>query len=195
MSFSEFVRLKAQGKAHEAFVELYTGSTISALARLPMELQEMFLEKYARAKFPDGNRTAIEEQKRRWREEIRLGEITKATAKAEQAERRIESALRKHKQNIARTPRGTRRNSRYEKIDKALREFAEMRPRSHEEVFQALDDRQVRVPFSEPFCTAGAWLAGFRKDHKHARAWLSKAWSRLNLPAFRKGPKQLPKLR
>ena len=81
-----------------------------------------------------------------------------------------------------------RRNAKYEAIDEALRETAKSRPRSHEEVFQALNGRS-KPPNAEPFKTAGGWHAGFKKDAVAARAWLSKAWSRLELPAFPRGPK------
>jgi hypothetical protein len=81
-----------------------------------------------------------------------------------------------------------RRNARYEAIDKQLRKIAEMRPMSHEEVFRSLD-RRARTPYAEPFATARGWLPGFQRDPAAARAWLSKAWSRLHLPPFRRGPK------
>ena len=81
-----------------------------------------------------------------------------------------------------------RRNAKYEGIDEALREIAKSRPKAHEEVFQALEGRS-KLPNAEPFKTAGGWHAGFKKDAVAARAWLSKAWSRLNLPAFLRGPK------
>jgi hypothetical protein len=81
-----------------------------------------------------------------------------------------------------------RRNSKYEAIDKALRSIGESRPTSHEEVFRALDGR-VPVPNAKPFAGAGGWFAGFKRDRGAAHAWLSKAWSRLHLAAFPRGPK------
>jgi len=81
-----------------------------------------------------------------------------------------------------------RRNSKYEAIYSSLRHIAEGRPTSHAEVFRALDGR-TRIPNAEPFESAGGWLAGLRRNKMGARAWLSKAWSGLNLPAFPRGPK------
>ena len=81
-----------------------------------------------------------------------------------------------------------RRNSRYQAIDEALRRIAEARPKDHEEVFEALNER-TGIPHAEPFRRAGGWLRGFRNNKASARAWLSKNWSRLNLPAFPRGPK------
>jgi hypothetical protein len=88
----------------------------------------------------------------------------------------------------ARARKPVRRNPKYQAIDEELRKIAEMRPGNHEEVFRALDGR-VPPPNAEPFKTHGGWLIGFRHDGTRARAWLSKAWSRLNLPAFCRGPK------
>ena len=85
--------------------------------------------------------------------------------------------------------KAARRNPRYKAIDDALRNVAQARPSSHEEVFAALEGR-VRPPNAEPFQSEGGWLAGFRRNKACARAWLSKAWSRLELPAFPRGPKR-----
>jgi len=81
-----------------------------------------------------------------------------------------------------------RRNSKYEKIDVVLQTIAESRPMSHEDVFRALDGR-APVPDAYPFGDTRSWLAGFKRDPVRARAWLSKSWSRLRLPAFPRGPK------
>jgi hypothetical protein len=83
-----------------------------------------------------------------------------------------------------------RRNAKYEEIDRALREISAARPKSHEEVFQFLDDRKVAIPSRKPFKVAGGWLKGFRQNHPAASAWLSQAWGRLELPAFARGPKK-----
>jgi hypothetical protein len=83
-----------------------------------------------------------------------------------------------------------RRNAKYETIDKALNGLADARPRDHEAVFRSLDDRKIAVPNCRPFKAAGGWLKGFHKDPHAARAWLSRAWSRLGLPAFARGPKK-----
>ena len=88
-----------------------------------------------------------------------------------------------------RRPKSVRRHPRYLKIDVALREVADMRPKSHEEVFRSLDQRQVPFPHGALFEANRGWLAGFRKDRPRARVWLSKIWSSLNLPPFRRGPK------
>jgi hypothetical protein len=83
-----------------------------------------------------------------------------------------------------------RRSEKYERIDKALREFAAARPKSHEEVFRLLDDRKVAIPNRRPFKSAGGWLKGFRQNSHSASAWLSQAWGRLSLPAFPRGPQK-----
>jgi hypothetical protein len=85
-------------------------------------------------------------------------------------------------------PKSRRRNTGNNNIDNALREIAMARPASHEEVFRGLDGR-VKPPHAKPFATTGGWMSGFRADKAAARAWLSKAWSRLSLPPFRRGPK------
>jgi hypothetical protein len=82
-----------------------------------------------------------------------------------------------------------RRNTVHEKIDQVLCEIAEMRPQSHEEVFRALDKR-APLPKAQPFASARGWLAGFNSDEHSARVWLSKAWTRLHLPPFARGPKK-----
>jgi hypothetical protein len=90
---------------------------------------------------------------------------------------------------MAASVRTGRRNSKYQSIDSELRRIAEARPKSHEEVFNALNAR-TRIPNAEPFYSSGGWLAGFRRNKPQARAWLSKHWARLNLPAFPRGPKK-----
>lgn len=84
-----------------------------------------------------------------------------------------------------------RRNKRYERIDKALLEFAATQPKSHQEVFRLLDDRKVAIPNRMPFKAAGGWLKGFQQNRYLARVWLSQTWGRLNLPAFSPGPKKI----
>jgi hypothetical protein len=84
--------------------------------------------------------------------------------------------------------RKSRRAGRYQRIDDALRDIAEARPSGHEEVFKALDGR-APLPSARPFKTARAWHAGFLANRTSARAWLSKQWTRLNLPPFQRGPK------
>jgi hypothetical protein len=86
------------------------------------------------------------------------------------------------------TKQPARRSRQYEQIDEALRQVAESRPKSHEEALRLLDHR-TRLPNAEPFVSAKGWIAGFNKDPRAARAWLSKQWSRLNLPPFPRGPK------
>jgi hypothetical protein len=88
-------------------------------------------------------------------------------------------------------PRATKvaaRSPRYKAIDDTLRDIAQMTPRRHDDVFQNLDGR-VKIPNAEPFHAAGGWVKGFNTDRRAARAWLSKAWSRLKLPPFPRGPK------
>ena len=87
--------------------------------------------------------------------------------------------------------RTAKRNPGAEAIDKALREIAKTCPKSHEEVFRAMNGR-FPVPLASPFLTTGGWLSGFNRDPVPARAWLSRNWHRLQLPAFRRGPKKRP---
>jgi predicted acyl esterase len=86
-----------------------------------------------------------------------------------------------------------RRNERSRKIDDALLQIADSRPKTHDLVFQSLDRRRVPTPLAEPFVTGGGWIAGFRRDAQAARAWLSKRWSELDLLPFPRGPKKAKK--
>jgi hypothetical protein len=81
-----------------------------------------------------------------------------------------------------------RRNAKYEEIDSALREISQARPKSHEEVFRFLDDRNIALPGRKVF--RDGWLKGFQQNRPTARAWLSQAWARLDLPPFPRGPKK-----
>jgi hypothetical protein len=83
----------------------------------------------------------------------------------------------------------SRPTGRYDAIDKTLRDIAAARPRSHDEVFEALNSRKIRVPGREPFKSAGGWMKGFRLNRHDASAWLSQRWRALDLPAFARGPK------
>jgi hypothetical protein len=85
--------------------------------------------------------------------------------------------------------RPVRRNQRYKKIDDALQEIADSRPRTQEAVFQSLDDRDVVLPAAEPFMSMRGWIAGFSRNKSAARAWLSKRWTELYLPPLPRGPK------
>ena len=96
-------------------------------------------------------------------------------------------------QERRKTEKPARRNQKYEVIDKALREIAESRPSTQEEVFQSLDGRHVVTPPAEPFLTARGWMAGFRRDAAAARSWLSKRWTELNLSPLPRGPKKQKK--
>jgi hypothetical protein len=82
-----------------------------------------------------------------------------------------------------------RRNQKYKAIDQALQKIAESHPRTQEAVFSALEGR-VGYPPAEPFESARGWMAGFGRDPRAARAWLSKRWGKLDLPAFARGPKK-----
>jgi hypothetical protein len=83
-----------------------------------------------------------------------------------------------------------RRNTKYERIDSALREISDARPNNHEEVFRSLNDRKVPIPNRNPFTSTRGWLSGFQRDRHAARAWLSQRWAALKLPAFARGPKK-----
>jgi hypothetical protein len=90
----------------------------------------------------------------------------------------------------ARKRKPVRQNQRYTKIDGSLKEIAEARPTTQEEVFQMLDERRVVTPPAEPFRTARGWAAGFERNEPVARAWLSKRWALLGLPTLPRGPKK-----
>jgi hypothetical protein len=83
-----------------------------------------------------------------------------------------------------------RRNVKYQRIDTALVKISAARPKNHEEVFRILEDRKVAIPNRRPFQAAGGWLKGFQQNRHLASVWLSQTWGRLNLPAFRPGPKK-----
>jgi hypothetical protein len=83
-----------------------------------------------------------------------------------------------------------RRNAWYERIDQALSEIAAAHPKNHEEVFRFLDSRRCAIPNRKPFKGAGGWLKGFQQNRQTASVWLSQTWTRLNLPAFARGPKK-----
>lgn len=91
-----------------------------------------------------------------------------------------------HRMESKRIP--TRRYEHSVAIDTALQEIAQMRPKSHAEVFASLEGR-APLSRAEPFRTAKGWMTGFRRDPPRARSWLVKAWTRLGLPAFPRGPK------
>ncbi len=91
---------------------------------------------------------------------------------------------------IGKPKKRVRRNPKYERIDKALQEIAESRPRTQEEILLSLDGRRVATPPAEPFLTARGRMPGFRRDAPAARAWLSKRWAKLNLLSLPRGPKK-----
>lgn len=103
------------------------------------------------------------------------------------------TALRAQDQRGPRKVQGgrepARRNPKYKLIDVALKEIAESRPRTQEEVFQSLEGRRVAFPQAEPFLSARGWTAGFSRAPAAARAWLSKRWAELALPPLPRGPK------
>lgn len=92
---------------------------------------------------------------------------------------------------VGRKSKPVRRNLKYLTIYEALRQIAESRPATQEEVFQSLQDRKIVIPPADPFRTARGWIPGFRVDHVAARAWLSKRWRELDLPPLPRGPKSL----
>ena len=75
-------------------------------------------------------------------------------------------------------PKPLRRRPKSSAEDVELRRIAESRPESHEDMFHALDGR-VNVSRAKPFANAGGWMNGFKRDKPAARAWLSRAWTRL----------------
>lgn len=101
-----------------------------------------------------------------------------------------EPAVPGHVQTQRREKKVSRRNQKYEVIDKALQEIAESWPRTQEEILKSLDGRRVVTPPAEPFVTARGWMLGFKRDASAARAWLSKRWAELNLPSLPRGPKK-----
>jgi hypothetical protein len=100
------------------------------------------------------------------------------------------TADKKPRTSGARGSRPSRRNAKYEAIDKTLREIADARPKNHEDVFRLLDEGKVAVPNRKPFRAAGGWLKGFQRDRHAASVWLSQDWGRLMLPPFAPGPKK-----
>jgi len=93
-------------------------------------------------------------------------------------------------QNTRKPKKPVRQNPKYERIDEALREAAEAQPKDHEEVFRILDSREVPTPNRMVFKRAGSYLKGFRENPGAASTWLSRAWAKLGLPAFVRGPKK-----
>ena len=102
---------------------------------------------------------------------------------------RVEAEIAGARSIGASRPKSLRGSSQSEAIDVELRRIADALPKSHAEVFLALEGR-VKVPGAEPFASAGGWMSGFRRDKAAARAWLSRVWHRLNLPPFPRGPKK-----
>jgi len=86
--------------------------------------------------------------------------------------------------------RPVRRNALYEKIDAGVLEIEASQPKSHAEIFKALDDRHVPVPHAEPFESSGGWTKGFRSNPARAHQWLSKCRAKLELPLLPQGPKR-----
>jgi len=154
------------------------------------------LDKRVKASNPDASPKEHDRTKERCRQKLTLYRAEKARLEAEEARRRLESAHAKLKEDLAKQAktvlsRQTRRNKKYEAIDSMLRDIAKARPHSHKEVFEHLHrpSRHIQVPPAEPFASARGWITGFQKDPARARAWLSKRWKALGLPAFRRGPK------
>jgi hypothetical protein len=116
------------------------------------------------------------------------GECFKQLARLELDVLEEEFALLSAKTAHGPAAKSVRRRVRYLEIDRALQEIGASRPKNHREVFRALDGR-TSVPYAEPFLGAKGWLAGFQANPRAAQAWLSKSWSRLHLPPFRRGPK------
>jgi hypothetical protein len=114
--------------------------------------------------------------------------VPPAEERAPLAERQVEPS-RSSEQKV-RQQRGqpVRSSPIYTAIYKALRQIAESRPRTQEQVFQALEARHVALPTAKPFANHG-WLRGFQMDEGRARSWLSKTWAKLKLPALPRGPK------
>jgi hypothetical protein len=86
-----------------------------------------------------------------------------------------------------RVKNSVRQNSKYLEIDEALRDISHARPKSYEEVVRFLDQRKVPPPYGKVF--APGWLKGYQQNPHVARAWLSKRWGHLGLPALPRGPK------
>jgi hypothetical protein len=180
-------RPRISGKSAKEFLtEALIEVESEGFSELPPMIQETFLEKWARRALPNGTSGQREEIKSRWRREMPVRDMIK---KLERAQKRLEQGLAAPCRTMRRS-KPTRRNRRYERIDERLKAIAESRPRSHQEVFEALERGHIRLPHAEPFEGTGGWLTGFKRDPKRARSWLSKAWTRLHLPAFPRGPKK-----
>jgi hypothetical protein len=139
----------------------------------------------------------LEDRKAHWQSICALGKPPHASNGTESASREPEprsDVLGVHEAQAPKQGRKAkklvRRNQKYEVIDKALKEIAESRPSTQEEILQSLDGRRVVTPPAEPFMTARGWMPGFRRDAPAARSWLSKRWAELNLPSLPRGPKK-----
>ena len=89
-----------------------------------------------------------------------------------------------------RVKNSVRRNSTSLAIEEALRLISDARPKKHAEVFKLLDEREVPIASRKPFHVVRGWQKGYKQDPHSARAWLSKTWGDLNLPAFPRGPQK-----
>ncbi len=149
------------------------------------------LDKRVKMFNPHASPQELDRTKERCRQKLTLCRIEKARQEADDAGRRLERASAKLEEDQAKPTlsRQTRRNKKYETIDRLLSDIAESSPKSHKEVFEQLDSRHIPIPAAKPFASARGWIAGFKKDASRARAWLSKRWKVLGLPAFPRGPK------
>jgi hypothetical protein len=116
------------------------------------------------------------------------GDCFRQLARLELDVLKAELALPRPRKTRGPADKPVKRSARYPEIVRTLQEIALSNPKDHREVFRALDGR-VSVPDAQPFLSAKGWVAGFKANPKTARAWLSRAWSRQHLPAFRRGPK------
>ena len=157
------------------------------------------LDKRVKMFNPHASPEELDRIKERCRQKLTRYRAEKARQEADAARRHLENALAKLGEDPAKranavVSRPTRRNKKYETIDRLLRHTAESRPKSHQEVFEQLESRHIEgrrvpIPPAEPFASARGWIAGFQKDPAGARAWLSKRWKALGLPPFPRGPK------
>jgi hypothetical protein len=154
---------------------------------LPHEIQGMLLEKWAARALPNGTADERDKLKEDLRRDTLRRDMIAVTEKLERAGKRVDARASAQRRTASRS-KPKRPNPRYKAIYEKLKAIAEARPRSHDDVFRMLNGR-VGIPHAEPFETAGGWLAGFRKEPKLARSWLSKVWKVLHLPPFPRGPK------
>jgi hypothetical protein len=82
-----------------------------------------------------------------------------------------------------------RRHASYEKIDQALEDIFESKPKGYKEVVQQLE-RRVPLPKGKIFEGKKGWIAAYRSNQNGVTSWLSKRRRERGLPYLVPGPKK-----